>query len=133
MNEVYRTQDSDDLSPAGKSQARPSVPPQLGEAGLHLSLSPEPSSKCTFKAKLGCLFILSPVIFQFPMALHFLLTPSGDLSTDPGLAASCSLGALRGWLGDLCLEMCFSSFSFPWINTEEEGAPSLRFLESKVK
>lgn len=105
MNEVCRTRDSNDLTPAGKSQARSSVPPQLGKAGLHLLLSPEPSSKCTFKAKLGCLFLLSPVIFQFPMALHFLLTPSGNLNTDPGLAAFCAW-VPRGAGGVICVWRC---------------------------
>lgn len=89
---------------------KPSILPLLENVCLGLYLPPEPSSKCTFKTKLKCLFHFSPVIFQFPMALHFLLALAGDLNTDPGGVASCITRVPGSWQDDLFLKMCFLSF-----------------------
>ena len=70
-------------------QLRPCTLPLLGKAHLCLHLSPETSSESTFKTKLKCFFGLSPMIFQLPMALHFLPALPGGLNIDPGDVASC--------------------------------------------
>lgn len=109
--------------PLVNPQRRPSILPLPRNVCLLLYLSPEPSSKCTFKTELKRLFCLSPIIFQFPVTLPFLLALVGPLNTDPGDVASSIPSAWWGWQSDLFLEMCFFLFSFSWINTEKEAVP----------
>lgn len=103
---------------------QPSSPwqmPSWGQASCHCLavlvstfMTPEPSSKCTFKTKLKCLFHLSPIIFQFPVALHFLRALTGDLNTDPEDVASHITSALWDGQNDLFFENVLFFFShFP--------------------
>lgn len=58
--------------------------------------------------------------FSVSVALHFLLSFSGDLKTDPGDAAACVTNA--PWANRMvCLGKCdfFSPFSFSQINAEK--------------
>lgn len=75
-----------------------------------------------------------PCYFSLPHSSVLPAGPHWRPETDPGNAASCITGTPRGWQNDLCLEMCFSLFSFSWINAEEEvAALGLRFGGSKIK
>lgn len=114
-----RMQKSNNPAPVGKVPNRAKHPRLLGNASLHPYLFPEPSSKCTLKTKLKCLFLLSPIIFQFSVALHFPLALTRDLNTDPRDAASCVTSAPRGQQNDLFLEMCIFFFAHFLASTQK--------------
>lgn len=126
---------SENPAPLSKSQQRPDFLPLLSNAGVYLYPSPEPSSNCTLKAKLKCLFCLSLLFFNFRwLCTSCWPSPETCIQIQEMLppAPPVSHGADRM----ICIWRCaffFFLFSFSWTNAEEEAVPGPSLGESKIK